>query len=298
MHWVVVLRWGELIQFELHSSWSFLLPFTPIPFYLKIDIFEECLWSGYHVHLADNNNDKWGNVEMNEEKTKITEKSTCQLATTTTMKYGDDFEEKKQDKTKGRKCVVTWLKQVTARHPSSWHSVTCSWGLWHLIFDFDVNFYIFDCLFLCLCLIWQTFMKLVNALVFVVVFVFEFVFVFIFLLVILFVFVFVLCLPFSVTWLPLRKLGSSSKWNRTIRWPSFTFLQKEWGTCNYQKLMMIVKNYNDDDEKIVNLMQPTRPCEVPMFAGALKIIGLLIFLMLMVLWMLMSFLMLMLLWNP
>ena len=64
---------------------------------------------------------------MNEEKTKITEKSTCQLATTTTMKYGDDFEEvkskkrerKKQDKTKGRKCVVTWLKQVTARHPSS-----------------------------------------------------------------------------------------------------------------------------------------------------------------------------------
>ena len=35
--------------------------------------------------------------------------------------------------------------------------------------------------------------------------------------------------------------------------------------------MMMVKNYNDDDEKIVNLMQPTRPCEVPMFAGALKI---------------------------
>ena len=60
--------------------------------------------------------------------------------------------------------------------------------------------------------------------------------------------------------------------------------------------MMMVKNYNDDDEKIVNLMQPTRPCEVPMFAGALKIIGLLIFFMLMVLWMLMVFLMLMVLW--
>ena len=37
---------------------------------------------------------------MNEEKTKTTEKSTCQLATTTTMKYGDDFEE-----------VATWLKE-------------------------------------------------------------------------------------------------------------------------------------------------------------------------------------------
>ena len=55
---------------------------------------------------------------MNGEK-KITEKSTCQLATTTTMKYGDDFEEvatwlkerkekeKKQDKTKRRKCVLS-----------------------------------------------------------------------------------------------------------------------------------------------------------------------------------------------
>ena len=37
---------------------------------------------------------------MNEEKTKTTEKSTGQLATTTTMKYGDDFEE-----------VATWFKE-------------------------------------------------------------------------------------------------------------------------------------------------------------------------------------------
>ena len=63
---------------------------------------------------------------MNEEK-KTEEKSTGQLATTTTMKYGDDFEKvatwfkerKQKNKTKRRKCVVTWLKQVTARHPSS-----------------------------------------------------------------------------------------------------------------------------------------------------------------------------------
>ena len=88
-----------------------------------IEIFEEGLWSGYHFHLADNTNDKCQNVEMNEEKTK----STGQLATTTTMKYGDDFEKvatwfkerKQKNKTKRRKCVVTWLKQVTARHPSS-----------------------------------------------------------------------------------------------------------------------------------------------------------------------------------
>ena len=42
---------------------------------------------------------------------------------------------------------------------------------------------------------------------------------------------------------------------------------------------MMVKNHNNDDEMIANLMQPTRPCEVPMFAGALEIISLLILLM-------------------
>ena len=42
--------------------------------------------------------------------------------------------------------------------------------------------------------------------------------------------------------------------------------------------MMMVKNHNNDDERIANLMQPTRPCEVPMFAGALEIISLLILL--------------------
>ena len=232
MHWVVVSRWGELIQFEsialklvlsaaVHSNPFLLndrnilgrsLKWMPLPpGQQQQRQVSEC-WNEWRKNKVN-----WPTGNNNEQQ----------------MKYGDDFEKvatwfkerKQKNKTKRRKCVVTWLKQVTARHPSSWHSVTCSWGLWHLIFDFDVNFYIFDCLFLCLCLIWQTFMKLVNALVFVVVFVFEFVFVFIFLLVILFVFVFVLCLPFSVTWLPLRKLGSSSKWNRTIRWPSFTFLQ-------------------------------------------------------------------------
>ena len=45
-----------------------------------IEIFEDGLWSGYPYHLANNNNDKWKNVEMNEEKTKTTEKSTGQLA--------------------------------------------------------------------------------------------------------------------------------------------------------------------------------------------------------------------------
>ena len=238
MHWVVVSQWGELIQFEsialklvlsaaVHSNpfllndrnlWGMSLKRMSLPpGQQQQRQVEEC-WNEWRknknnrkVNLPTGNNNYneiwgwfWRGCNLVKRKKK---------------------ERKGKNKTKRRKCVVTWLKQVTARHPSSWHSVTCSWGLWHLIFDFDVNFHIFDCLCLCLCLTWQTFMKLVNAFVFVVVFVFEFVFVFIFLFVILFVFVFVLCLLFSVTWLPLRKLGSSSKWNRTIRWPSFTFLQ-------------------------------------------------------------------------
>ena len=101
-------------------------------------------------------NDIEGYDECNSKEARTTEISLkippTWFANTLDEVKGKKRERKKQDKTKRRKCVATWLKQVTARHPSSWHSVTCSWGLWHLILDICLWFCLFNCLCLCICL--------------------------------------------------------------------------------------------------------------------------------------------------